>query len=159
MDANARRQLEALLKANPDLSVVSDRSETTDKPKRKDRRDGTVHNLKRKDDWPERLVNLLLYCRIPEPEREYEFHPVRKWRLDLCWPEFMVGVEVDGGVYSGGRHTRGKGYTEDCVKINEAIILGYTVVRVTTEMVTDGRAVDFVERVLAGKGFRNVEAI
>lgn len=71
---------------------------------------------------------------IPEPTPEHHFHPVRMWRLDMAWPEYMVGVELDGGTYSQGRHTRGKGYEGDCWKLNTAAILGWTVLRFTSSM-------------------------
>ena len=48
----------------------------------------------------------------------------------------------------GGRHTRGKGYERDCEKYNEAVILGWRILRVTTDMVSDGRAFDVVARAL-----------
>lgn len=85
---------------------------------------------------------------LPEPVTEHQFHPVRKWRFDWAWPAHMVAVEIDGGTWSGGRHVRGKGYEDDCVKINEATLLGWKVIRVTTKMVADGRALDFIERAL-----------
>ena len=48
---------------------------------------------------------------------EHRFHSTRKWRFDLAWPEHMIGVECDGAVYSGGRHVRGLGYSQDCEKL------------------------------------------
>jgi hypothetical protein len=49
-------------------------------------------------------------------------------------------------VWSGGRHTRGKGFIEDCNKYNEAVMLGWRVIRVTTEMVKSGEAMAYIER-------------
>ena len=40
---------------------------------------------------------------------EYRFHPTRKWRLDW-FHESGVGVEIEGGIWTKGRHTRGKGF-------------------------------------------------
>ncbi|MGL4930900.1 MAG: hypothetical protein ACRC4H_12435, partial [Plesiomonas sp.] len=57
---------------------------------------------------------------LPKPVSEYVFHPTRKWRLDFAWPEYRLALEIHGGVYSGGRHTRGAGFTEDREKMNEA---------------------------------------
>jgi len=34
---------------------------------------------------------------LPEPEREYRFHPRRKWRFDAAWPDAKLAVEVEGG--------------------------------------------------------------
>jgi len=62
-----------------------------------------------------------------------------------------VAWEIEGGVYSGGRHTRGKGYEEDCRKYSEAAVLGWRVIRTTTEMVATGEARALLERVLCGE--------
>jgi hypothetical protein len=67
----------------------------------------------------------------PLPVREYKFHPIRKWRFDLAWPERRVAVELDGGTWSGGRHTRGSGYQKDCEKLNTAVRGGWRVLRYT----------------------------
>jgi hypothetical protein len=55
---------------------------------------------------------------------------------------------VDGGSWVRGRHSRGKGYEGDCEKANEAAIAGWRVLRVTTDMVKDGRALTTIERAL-----------
>lgn len=71
---------------------------------------------------------------------EFRFHPERRWRFDYAWPDKMIAFEQEGGVWTGGRHTRGKGYENDCIKYSEAAILGWTVIRATTSMIKDGRA-------------------
>lgn len=79
--------------------------------------------------------------------REIEFHPTRRFRFD-----FVVGnvlaVEVEGGVHSGGRHTRGAGFTADCEKTNEAACLGWRVLRVTADHIRRGWALNWIERAL-----------
>ena len=85
---------------------------------------------------------------LPMPVREHRFG---NWRFDFAWPIHMLAVEVDGGTWSGGRHTRGAGYERDCVKLAEATLAGWRVLRVTGDMVADGRALAFVERALARK--------
>lgn len=79
------------------------------------------------------------------PEREYIFHPNRNWRFDFAWPEFKRAVEIDGGVGTGGRHTRRAGYAEDLVKLNEALRLKWEVYRFTTWMVEDGTAIQYMK--------------
>jgi very-short-patch-repair endonuclease len=64
-----------------------------------------------------------------EPEYEYRFHPTRRWRFDVAFPKAKVAVELDGGVYTQGRHTRGAGFEGDCEKINAALDLGWVVYR------------------------------
>lgn len=81
-------------------------------------------------------------------EPEYPFHPTRKWRLDFAIPLDKIGIEVHGGVFSQGRHTRGKGFTEDREKMNEAQIMGWKVIEVTAEHITSGKALQWIERAL-----------
>lgn len=81
-------------------------------------------------------------------EREYKFHPVRKWRFDFCIPTASLAIEVEGGVWSGGRHSRGGGFTEDCRKYGEAAILQWRVIRVTAEMIKSGEALNMIQRAL-----------
>ncbi|MDM5130046.1 hypothetical protein OB962_03380 [Aeromonas piscicola] len=70
---------------------------------------------------------------FPDPVTELLFHPKRKWRFDYAWEEQMIALEIHGGIHSGGRHTRGRGFVEDRTKMNEATLLGWTVLEVTPE--------------------------
>lgn len=79
-------------------------------------------------------------------EREVEFHPERKWRFDFADKENKIAVEVEGGVYARGRHTRGSGFVKDCKKYNEAELLGWTVLRIPGPWVETGEGIAFVER-------------
>lgn len=81
----------------------------------------------------------------PTLEQEHKFHPTRRWRFDFAHVITKAAFEIEGGVWSGGRHTRGKGFTEDCVKYSEAQLLGWTVYRITPQMIT----APFVERLIA----------
>jgi hypothetical protein len=68
----------------------------------------------------------------PELETEYRFHRVRKWKADYRIGKVLI--ELEGGIFSQGRHTRAKGYQEDCIKYNAATALGYRVFRLATGM-------------------------
>lgn len=85
---------------------------------------------------------------LPAHQQEMRFHPERRWRFDLAWPEIKLAVEVEGGVWNAGRHTRGKGFTEDCVKYNSAVELGWRVLRFTTQQVKQGEAVPVIKSVM-----------
>lgn len=76
---------------------------------------------------------------LPDPVTELIFHPKRKWRFDYAWPTRMIALEVHGGIHSGGRHTRGRGFVEDRAKMNEATLLGWTVLEVTQEHIKSGQ--------------------
>lgn len=80
--------------------------------------------------------------------REHRFCPPRRWRADFAWPAEWLLVEIEGGVWSGGRHTRGGGFESDCEKYNTALEQGYGVLRYTPGMVRSGVAVEQVARVL-----------
>ena len=82
------------------------------------------------------------------PKQEYQFHDKRKWRFDYCWPDEKLAVEVEGGVFSGGRHTRGKGYIGDMEKYNSAVLHGYKLLRFTPQQLTLKSTIDAIVTVL-----------
>jgi hypothetical protein len=95
------------------------------------------------------------WCRTegyPEPEPEFLFHPSRLWRFDLAWKEEMIALEIEGGTRQGGRHTRHKGYSEDAIKYSEAALLGWCVLRCTSEQIAEGRHFVYLERAFAMRG-------
>lgn len=69
---------------------------------------------------------------------EHQFHPSRKWRFDLAFPAEKLAVEVEGGVWSGGRHTTGAGFIADCEKYNAAVLLGWRLLRCHTGTIRSG---------------------
>jgi len=64
--------------------------------------------------------------------REYKFLHDRRFRFDIAIPGEMVAVEFEGGVFTSGRHTRGKGYSRDAKKYNLAVRHGWRLFRYTT---------------------------
>lgn len=82
--------------------------------------------------------------------REFCFHPERKWRLDLCFPEQRLGVEIEGFAAGGkaGRHQRLGGFSADCHKYSELAIMGWRLIRCTTRQVKSGEALQWIERAL-----------
>ena len=111
---------------------------------------------------------LLLHIRaveLPEPKCEYRFAAalvgdgkglrqrldaagLHDWRFDLAYPDRKIAIECEGGTWSNGRHTRGKGYEGDCRKYNRAIELGWRVYRFTSGMVDSGEAIQTLQRVM-----------
>lgn len=95
---------------------------------------------------------------LPEPQPEYEFaRPERKWRFDWAWPSLPpatggVALEREGASWTGGRHTRGQGFRNDCIKYNEAGIRGWLIIRVTVDMIRDGSAILVLRRALESRG-------
>lgn len=112
-------------------------------------------------------LTIIVHCRsrgYVEPVREHQFAaPVRKWAFDLAWPALKIAVEIDGGAFHGspcplckqrpgGRHNRGKGYRDDLVKFAEAACRGWRVVRVMPEQIVKGKALGWLDRLLARSG-------
>jgi len=62
---------------------------------------------------------------LPIPEAEYRFAPPRRWRFDYAWPASKVALEVQGGVWTGGRHSRGAAMLKEWEKLNTAAGLGW----------------------------------
>lgn len=94
--------------------------------------------------------------RLPEPARELAFaKPARAWRFDFSWPDLRLACEVDGGTKFGkSRHSRGDGFEKDADKFNAAARMGWIVLRFTTRMVRDGRAIKELESALRQQGFQ-----
>lgn len=61
--------------------------------------------------------------------KEYKFHPTRRWRFDYAIPNHKIALEVEGGVWTGGRHTSPKGFLGDVEKYNTATLMGWRVLR------------------------------
>lgn len=62
---------------------------------------------------------------------EHRFHETRKWRFDYAVPSLRIALEVEGGVWTGGRHTSASGFLRDMEKYNEAELNGWVVLRCT----------------------------
>lgn len=96
----------------------------------------------------EQLWKLKATGQIPGWEEEFFFAKPRKWKADFAWPDHRLLLEVEGGTWVAGRHSRGAGYANDCEKYNHAQLLGYRVLRATTEQVTKGLAINWILRAL-----------
>lgn len=88
------------------------------------------------------------FAGIEIPVAEYRFHKTRKWRFDYAWPAYKVALEIEGGVWSGGRHTRGKGFLGDMEKYNAAAVAGWTVIRCTPDGLMSATTLAMLREVL-----------
>jgi very-short-patch-repair endonuclease len=68
---------------------------------------------------------------FPEPEREFRFHFSRLWKFDFCWPDALVAVEIEGGLWmpKGGGHSHPMHIEKDIEKYNVAAFMGWSVIR------------------------------
>lgn len=83
---------------------------------------------------------------LPAPIREFRFHPERRFRADLAYPDIKLLIEIEGGIWmrkSG--HNTGSGITRDIEKGNLMTMMGYKLIRVTSKMITSGKALDMIE--------------
>jgi very-short-patch-repair endonuclease len=101
-----------------------------------------------KSELEETLLLLIRAEGLPEPEREWRFHPTRRWRLDFAYPDKKIGIEVQGGIYTRGAHSRGTGLERDYEKYNQAQVLGWDVYQFSRKMIESGEAIETIKRVL-----------
>jgi len=94
------------------------------------------------------FIQILVAAGLPRPVSEFPFHPSRRFRFDLCWPDEKVAFEREGGVWTRGRHTRPLGYIRDIEKYNLAQLLGWLVIRATPEQMNDGTALRWLEEAI-----------
>lgn len=107
---------------------------------------------------------------LPRALAEHQFHPERKWRFDFAWPATQrierqnesgetssiisyesggVAVEVQGGIWTKGRHTRGAALLKEWEKLNTAAALGWRVLFVAPGKETSTEFVTLLERALS----------
>ncbi len=75
------------------------------------------------------------------------FHTSRRWRADFAHMGSRTLIEIEGGIFipGGGRHNRGSGYAKDAEKYLEAVLAGWTVIRLTAKQLEIG----LIERIVA----------
>ncbi|WOE32157.1 MULTISPECIES: hypothetical protein [unclassified Acinetobacter] len=117
------------------------------KTTRRSKRRVSAPGHKAVNEFEEKLARELKALNI-EFEREFKFHQARKWRADFYLVGKMILIEVEGGIWSGGRHTRGNGYLGDMEKYNAAQELGYSVIRFSTAQVKSGMAIGQIEKMV-----------
>jgi hypothetical protein len=101
-----------------------------------------------REELEDRLAFQIKAVGLPTPFRQYKFHPQRDWRFDFCWPQdSQLAVEVDGGTWmKKSGHQTGMGYTNDRIRDAEAMCRNWVVLRVTGDMVKDGTAIKYIEK-------------
>jgi very-short-patch-repair endonuclease len=81
--------------------------------------------------------------------REYRFAPPRRWKFDFYFAHAQLAIEVEGGVWIQGRHSRALGMIGDMTKYNQAAEMGITVLRYAGAHIVSGEALAQIERMLA----------
>jgi very-short-patch-repair endonuclease len=103
-----------------------------------------------KSNLEETLLLLIRAEGLPEPEREFMFAKSigRRWRLDFSYPDKKIGIEVQGGIYTRGAHSRGTGLERDYEKYNQAQVLGWDVYQFSRKMIESGEAIETIRKAL-----------
>ena len=89
--------------------------------------------------------------------KEFRFHPIRKWRFDYALPDHRLAIEVEGGVWSGGRHIRPRGFLGDMEKYNAASALGWRVLRVTPDTLHSSATLELIRQAITA-GDRQIKS-
>ncbi len=95
---------------------------TTKEPKQKPIKKANKYALFQKS------LESYLGCKV---ESEVKFDNDRKFRFDFAIQDKKIAIEIEGGIYTNGRHTRGAGFEKDMEKYNLAIQNGWVVLRYT----------------------------
>ena len=85
---------------------------------------------------------------LPRPVAEYRFAPPRRWRIDWAFLDAKIALEVQGGLFSGGRHVRGAALLKEHEKLNALAIAGYRVLFVTPQQFAAGDAIALVQKAI-----------
>ena len=98
------------------------------------------------------LERQISYLGLPHAEREWRFAPPRRWRADFCWPEEGLIVEAQGGIWVGGRHTRGgRAFLNECERLNAMTLAGFRVLWYCREHIESGTAITQIQEALKVK--------
>ena len=77
---------------------------------------------------------------------------LRDWRADFAILDARLLIEIEGGGWTGGRHTSGKGFADDLRKYDAAARLGFAIYRCDPAMVSNGRALETIKIILKLSG-------
>ena len=102
--------------------------------------------------WENRLAKEIEERGLQGAQQQFRFHADRNWALDFAFLDVKLGIEIDGGIWlAKGGHNTGKGYLEDRLKEQAALLLGWVIYRVVPEMITSGQAIDTIAVLLEQK--------
>lgn len=126
---------------------------------------------------PRLLLAMFEEAGVPGPVFEYRFDAKRRWRFDIAWPSaggasdegrvtgdelgkdsgnskrlitphLSLALEVQGGIWTGGRHTRGAALLGEWEKLNAAACAGWRVLFVQPRDLMKRSTVELVKRAL-----------
>jgi len=127
----------------------------------------------RRSEWEQNLEILMREAGLPEPTPQAPLGRAigRRWTVDFWWPEYVLAVEVEGGIWGdgtgarcrscgrayGGSHGRPQAIERDIEKHNALTLQGAILLRVTEKTISSGDAVDLIAAALRRQGWDGPE--
>lgn len=114
----------------------------------------TVEGLKK---VPQHIINKKKFYQIINDWElsisfEFQFDPDRRWRFDMAFPEHKIAIEIEGGTWVSGRHSRGTGMEKDMEKYAVATSRGWSIMRFSTSMLVNNDYLALLFDLLVLKG-------
>lgn len=94
----------------------------------------------------QKTLESYLGCKV---DSEVLFAKGRKFRFDFAITDRKIAIEIEGGIYTNGRHTRGSGFSKDMEKYNLAIENGWVVLRYTPSQTKKTETFNQIKKVYA----------
>lgn len=109
--------------------------------------------MRKSSDLETRFLLMLRAYGLPEPLCEVVYAPPRRFRADFAYPApVSLLIEVEGGVWGGGKHGTGRGVEIDCDKSRHAALHGWRVYRVTRKSMDEkpGELMEMLKAIVMG---------
>lgn len=71
-----------------------------------------------------------------KPSLRKNIKNAKPYKLDFAHPDTRTAIEIQGGTWNNGRHSRGSGMKGDYSKLNYLQYDGWTVFQLSTDMIT-----------------------
>lgn len=112
-----------------------------------------ANHQSQKSIWEEVFARQVKEYTLPAAIRQYSFARCvgRQYKADFAWVDERLIVEVQGGLFNGGRHARGAGVESDLERQAIASCLGWKLMGFSPRHVKSGWAVEMTAVALGAK--------